>query len=216
MKKIAAAVIMLALAAGFVWSQELMSVTRFGGSFSVDFAARPSLGEVKDSFFEGTTVIPGIEFETLHRNFGFVARTGVMFRPYETDIPGLERTWDLDLRPEIGARLHIFGWNAFLDPYIEANLGTGLTVDITGYGDQYADSRREMKLSWYTGVGAGMNVVLGNVYLGGTFRYNFFNQPFPGTQFEKYDLGKFAVSLHVGLNVENWVERTLFGYRRAN
>lgn len=215
MKKIAAAVLMLALAAGFVWSQELVSVTRFGGAFSVDFAARPTFDEVKDSFFEGTTVIPGFEFETLHRNFGFAVRTGVMFRPYETTIPDLERTWDLDVRPELGARLHIFGWNSFLDPYIEANVGTGLTVDITGYDDEYEDFRRDMKLSWYAGLGAGMNVVLGNVYLGGTLRYNIINQPFPATQFDPYDLGRFAVSLHVGLNSEKWVERTLFGYRRV-
>ncbi len=132
----------------------------------------------------------GFQSEIISHNVGYGLDALVNFRE-----DSVNRSL-LDWQGQLFLRYHLFGSRSFLDPFLEAGAGNGGSVRIT--------DGKELKLSLYPYVGAGMNLVFkGGFFIGGRWSCKMTEWGIPGTSYPLTDLSRYQATLQIGM-VYDW------------
>lgn len=174
---------------------------RLGTSVGAELFNRPTLESIQREFDEGANLLSGLYWEVLMDHVGLGMTYLVDFQSLASPYPELDYLWFMDWVGSFDLRYHFFE-DFFLDPFLEAGLGSAGRVDISSYeehGLPGVDS--PLELSVFGQVGGGLALRLSGLHVGARLLWRVFNQIPPATQFQPYPLKSFRFELFGGFSL---------------
>jgi hypothetical protein len=174
---------------------------RLGTSVGAELLDRPTFEVIQREFDEGTNLLSGLYWEVLRDHLGFGMTYLVDFQRLDSPYPELEYLWFVDWVGSFDLRYHFFE-DFFLDPFLEAGLGSAGRVDISSYEENGLPGVEDpLELSVFGQVGGGMAFRLSGLHLGARLLYRVFNNVPPATEFQAYPLKGFRFDLFGGFSL---------------
>jgi len=113
----------------------------------------------------------------------------------------MEYLWFVDWVGSFDLRYHFFE-DFFLDPFLEAGLGSAGRVDISSYEENGLPGVEDpLELSVFGQAGGGLAFRLSGLHVGARLLYRFFNSVPPATDFQAYPLKGFRFDLFGGFSL---------------
>ncbi len=174
---------------------------RLGASVGAELLDRPTLASIRQEFDQGANLLSGLYWEVLPDHLGFGMTYLVDFQKQASPYPQLDYLWFVDWVGSFDLRYH-FLKDFFLDPFLEAGLGSAGRADITSYEQHgLAGAENPLQLSLFAQVGAGLAFRLAGLHLGTRLLWRPFNEVPPGTQFQPYPLKDFRLDMFGGFSL---------------
>jgi len=174
---------------------------RLGASVGAELLNRPTYESIRQEFDEGANLLSGLYWEVLMGHLGLGMTYLVDFQNLASPYPELDYLWFVDWVGSFDLRYHFFE-DFFLDPFLEAGLGSAGRADISSYeehGLPGVDS--PLQLSLFAQVGGGLAFRLSGLHLGARLLWRPFNEIPPATQFQPYPLKDFRFDLFGGFSL---------------
>ena len=174
---------------------------RLGTSVGAELLDRPTFESIQQEFDEGTNLLSGLYWEVLRDHLGFGMTYLVDFQRLDSPYPEMEYLWFVDWVGSFDLRYHFFE-DFFLDPFLEAGLGSAGRVDISSYEENGLPGVEDpLQLSVFGQVGGGLAFRLSGLHLGARLLYRVFNNVPPATEFQPYPLKGFRFDLFGGFSL---------------
>ncbi|OHD75043.1 MAG: hypothetical protein A2V99_07610 [Spirochaetes bacterium RBG_16_67_19] len=174
---------------------------RLGTSVGAELLDRPTFESIQQEFDEGTNLLSGLYWEVLRDHLGFGMTYLVDFQRLDSPYPEMEYLWFVDWVGSFDLRYHFFE-DFFLDPFLEAGLGSAGRVDISSYQENGLPGVEDpLELSLFGQVGGGLAFRLSGLHLGARLLYRVFNNVPPATEFQPYPLKGFRFDLFGGFSL---------------
>jgi len=174
---------------------------RLGVSVGAELLNRPTLAAIRQEFDEGANLLSGLYWEVLPGHLGFGMTYLVDFQKQASPYPQLDYLWFVDWVGSFDLRYH-FLTDFFLDPFLEAGLGSAGRADITAYEQHgLAGAENPLQLSLFAQVGAGLALRLPGLHVGTRLLWRPVNEVPPATQFQPYPLKNFRVDVFGGFSL---------------
>ncbi len=174
---------------------------RLGASVGAELLERPTLASIHQGFGEGSSLLSGLYWEVLPGHLGFGMTYLVDFQKEISSYPQLDYQWFVDWVGTFDLRYH-FLRDFFLDPFLEAGLGSAGRADITAYEQHGLPGvQNPLQLSVFAQVGGGLAFRLSGLHLGTRLLWRPFNEVPPATQFQPYPLKNFRAELFGGFSL---------------
>jgi len=174
---------------------------RLGTSVGAELLDRPTFESIQQEFDEGTNLLSGLYWEVLRDHLGFGMTYLVDFQRLDSPYPEMEYLWFVDWVGSFDLRYHFFE-DFFLDPFLEAGLGSAGRVDISSYEENGLPGVEDpLQLSVFGQVGGGLAFRLSGLHLGARLLYRAFNSVPPATEFQPYPLKGFRFDLFGGFSL---------------
>ncbi len=174
---------------------------RLGTSVGAELLDRPTFESIQQEFDEGTNLLSGLYWEVLRDHVGFGMTYLVDFQRLDSPYPEMEYLWFVDWVGSFDLRYHFFE-DFFLDPFLEAGLGSAGRVDISSYEENGLPGVEDpLQLSVFGQVGGGLAFRLSGLHLGARLLYRVFNNVPPATEFQPYPLKGFRFDLFGGFSL---------------
>jgi hypothetical protein len=174
---------------------------RLGTSVGAELLDRPTFESIQQEFDEGTNLLSGLYWEVLRDHLGFGMTYLVDFQRLDSPYPEMEYLWFVDWVGSFDLRYHFFE-DFFLDPFLEAGLGSAGRVDISSYEENGLPGVEDpLQLSVFGQVGGGLAFRLSGLHLGARLLYRAFNGVPPATEFQPYPLKGFRFDLFGGFSL---------------
>ena len=188
MKRLFFIFVVLVLAAGPLFSDTQVRLT---GNVALDFVERPSLKEVVDGFSKrNQDVAWGFGWEVILNHLGMGGTYLVNF--FQED----NSEWWFDwIGQAFYLSYHFFGAGAFIDPFVEAGVGSAGRVSLEEYTPQGLD---HLYLSIYPLVSGGLALDFQGFIVSLKMSYIPTVTPPPATEIKNFPLDNFLVVLSVG------------------
>jgi hypothetical protein len=139
---------------------------RLGTSVGAELLDRPTFESIQQEFDEGTNLLSGLYWEVLRDHLGFGMTYLVDFQRLDSPYPEMEYLWFVDWVGSFDLRYHFFE-DFFLDPFLEAGLGSAGRVDISSYEENGLPGVEDpLQLSVFGQVGGGLAFRLSGLHLG--------------------------------------------------
>lgn len=184
-----------------------MSAAAFGESFrlgissGVELMDRPTFESIRQEFDEGGNLLSGLYWEVLLDHVGFGMTYLVDFQRLDSPYPEMQYLWFVDWVGSFDLRYHFFE-DFFLDPFLEAGLGSAGRVDASPYEQNGLPGVEDpLQLSLFGQVGGGLAFRLSGLHLGARLLYRVFNEVPPATEFQPYPLKGFRFDLFGGFSL---------------
>ncbi len=174
---------------------------RLGASVGTELLNRPTFESLRQEFDGGANLLSGLYWEVLLGHLGLGMTYLVDFQKQASPYAELDYLWFVDWVGSLDLRYH-FVKDFFLDPFLEAGLGSAGRADISSYG-QYGlpGAENPLLLSLFAQVGGGLAFRLSNLHLGARLLWRPFNEVPPATQFQPYPLKSFRFDLFGGFSL---------------
>jgi hypothetical protein len=174
---------------------------RLGTSVGAELLDRPTFESIQQEFDEGTNLLSGLYWEVLRDHLGFGMTYLVDFQRLDSPYPEMQYLWFVDWVGSFDLRYHFFE-DFFLDPFLEAGLGSAGRVDISSYEENGLPGVEDpLELSVFGQVGGGLAFRLSGLHLGARLLYRVFNDVPPATEFQPYPLKGFRFDLFGGFSL---------------
>jgi len=174
---------------------------RLGASVGAEMLNPPTYESILQGFDRPAELLSGFYWEVLLDHVGFGMTCLADFQEMDSPYPQLDSLWYLDWVGSLDLRYHFFE-DFWLDPFLEAGLGSAGRVDISAYeenGLPAVDS--PLQLSLFGQVGGGLALRLSGVHFGARLLWRVGNETPPATQFQPYPLKSFRVDLFGGVSL---------------
>ena len=174
---------------------------RLGTSVGAELFNRPTFESIQREFDEGANLLSGLYWEVLMDHVGLGMTYLVDFQSLASPYPELDYLWFMDWVGSFDLRYHFFE-DFFLDPFLEAGLGSAGRVDISSYEEHgLSGVASPLELSVFGQVGGGLALRLSGLHVGARLLWRFFNELPPATQFQPYPLKGFRFDLFGGFSL---------------
>jgi hypothetical protein len=174
---------------------------RIGAAVGAEMLTRPTYEAIQREFDEGTNLLSGLYWEVLMDHVGLGMTYLVDFQKLESPYPQLEYLWYLDWVGSLDLRYHFFE-AFFLDPFLEAGVGSAGRVDISAYEENGLPGVEDpLELSLFGQVGGGLALRFSCLHVGARLLWRVFNEIPPATQFQPYPLKSFRFELFGGFSL---------------
>jgi len=174
---------------------------RLGTSVGAELLDRPTFESLQREFDEGTNLLSGLYWEVLRDHLGFGMSYLVDFQRLDSPYPEMQYLWFVDWVGSFDLRYHFFE-DFFLDPFLEAGLGSAGRVDISSYEENGLPGVEDpLELSVFGQVGGGLAFRLSGLHLGARLLYRVFNDVPPATEFQPYPLKGFRFDFFGGFSL---------------
>jgi hypothetical protein len=174
---------------------------RLGATVGAEMVNRPTLESIRQEFDEGTNLLSGLYWEVLIGQLGLGMTYLVDFQSAASPYPQMDYLWFVDWVASFDLRYH-FIEDFFLDPFLEAGLGSAGRADISSYEEHGLPGVADpLQLSLFGQVGGGLAFRLHGLHLGTRLLWRVFNEIPPATQFQPYPLKGFRVDLFGGFSL---------------
>ena len=174
---------------------------RIGVSVGAELLDRPTFESIRQEFDEGANLLSGLYWEVLRDHVGFGMTYLVDFQRLDSPYPEMQYLWFVDWVGSFDLRYHFFE-DFFLDPFLEAGLGSAGRVDISSYEENGLPGVEDpLELSVFGQVGGGLAFRLSGLHLGARLLYRVFNDVPPATEFQPYPLKGFRFDLFGGFSL---------------
>lgn len=155
--------------------------------------------------------IYGFSWEVIINKVGLGGHYGVIFNSYDDmDYPG-EVEWWMDWKGDFFVSGHIFGAEAFIDPFIEIGVGNTGRTYINSTADKYYDyneynyrndnESNVTNMSLFPYVAGGVAVNFSGLIFGGKANYILANSAVPGTKFDIYPMNSTSLTIFAGISL---------------
>jgi len=190
----------LLIAAALMPAAAFADIFHLGASIGAEMLNRPTYESILKEFDEQTNLLSGFYWEVLMDHAGFGMTYLADFQRLESPYPQLEYLWYLDWVGSMDLRYH-FLKSFFLDPFLEAGIGSAGRVDISAY-EEYGlpEVKEPLELSLFGQVGGGLALRLSGFHVGARLLYRAFNDVPPATQFQPYPLKSFRFDFFGGFS----------------
>jgi len=196
-KTILIGLLLAAVVAGAAFGENF----RLGVSVGAELLHRPTFESIRQEFDEGANLLSGLYWEVLLDHVGFGMTYLVDFQSQESPYPQLDYLWFADWVGSFDLRYHFFE-DFFLDPFLEAGLGSAGRVDISSYREhELPAAESPLELSIFGQVGGGLALRLSGLHVGARLLWRVFNEIPPATQFDPYPLKGFRFDLFGGFSL---------------
>jgi hypothetical protein len=174
---------------------------RLGTSVGAELMDRPTFESIQREFDQGANLLSGLYWEVLREHVGFGMTYLVDFQRLDSPYPEMQYLWFVDWVGSFDLRYHFFE-DFFLDPFLEAGLGSAGRVDISSYEENGLPGVEDpLELSVFGQVGGGLAFRLSGLHLGARLLYRVFNSVPPATDFQAYPLKGFRFDLFGGFSL---------------
>jgi hypothetical protein len=174
---------------------------RLGTSVGAELLDRPTFESLQREFDEGTNLLSGLYWEVLRDHLGFGMTYLVDFQRLDSPYPEMQYLWFVDWVGSFDLRYHFFE-DFFLDPFLEAGLGSAGRVDVSSYEENGLPGVEDpLELSVFGQVGGGLAFRLSGLHLGARLLYRVFNDVPPATEFQPYPLKGFRFDFFGGFSL---------------
>jgi hypothetical protein len=174
---------------------------RLGASVGAELLDRPTLEAIQQEFGEGANLLSGLYWEVLPGHLGFGMTYLVDFQSTDSPYPQLDKLWFVDWVGSFDFRYH-FLEDFFLDPFLEAGLGSAGRADISPYEENgLPAAENPTQLSLFGQLGGGLAFRLSGLHLGARLLWRTFNEIPPATEFQPYALKRFRLDLFGGFSL---------------
>ena len=190
---------------------------RLAADVSSDFAQKPTLDVVQQSFDDQANLFNGFHWEVVINHLGFGVHHLIKYERLETNVesPPFEYDSWLDWNGALFLSFHLFTPGNVVDPFVEMGYGNVGRVNLTdeerGYwqatGDTYTyvdEYPREpvfglTNISLYAYAAAGLALDLEGFLVGAKLGIRPMMNPVPGVTTERYPLTSFQVAIFGGI-----------------